>query len=962
MEPCAAFDAEDLRRILLERGQTCRMIDGAELTALERGDGDLLALPYVRGELTEPQWNALLRFHEKGGSLLFLGDTPHVDRWYPYRNSQAPRLDLTRANDTFVLQGLTDAGREVFGDLPELEPFVGRTMEGIRTTAVPPDECRFLLRGGGHFMEASPVVLIERKRPRFFGSRLAIVGFDGGEPRENVLGVCDRPWSFAPGLLNRDWPGCPRMILSLIHALEPAPLAAALDLCPAVDAGEETSVAGRVKNGSDRVLEDATVVLVDERAGRELARCVLSALAPGVAVALPPVAVRPRPGPTTLRIDVRAASGVTASARRTLFARQDSGNRLGFGFSTYRSFRAPRVDRGFQEFVHQMKETGAQYVRLAVNWEDVEPKPGERNWRVPDQLLDLAENEGLKAFFWVFPTARGSGLGEAGIPAWVLKDPAVDRDGRPGNFPCLWSPFYRERYADFLTALARRYARDPRVERFIFDFGNSDFPYGYHYYGGPGNVFDYSPHEQRAFAHWLREVERIPLDALMDRWGRAFETYDDVPVPLAEQTEAWLVYDRFRRWGVHQGIGEVFEIIRREAPDKVPPDMPGHGLGSIADLTTYIYDAKARHWKEERRREPGAVELHNAGPEWGGEPWQVGGRYADYDDALFQSVRLGASYFTIPGPDLGVDGEGIARAGMIRRTLQGASRDAPEIAIIDRMEWHQPRSLAHVGARLDQPVDLLNDQCRFDFSCYRLFALPTCDAFTDDRGTHRLFPADAEYAEELLRAVRRGMNLLLFPDTATGTEHALRRALGLEEVRTTARQQREIVCPDSFGGGQLRGRARGVRAPGSVPLLCDAVGEPVLVQKRIGEGSVLLAGYDEGGDSLDAACSIHQSLSLQGHTLARLLEHLGIRPRSVDSGQACLYKEMVHLEDGRDALLLYSHRERAMDCRIRFRFRREIDGLLDLATGCEYRVERVDGARAVALRVEPRRGYYLVAM
>ena len=82
----------------------------------------------------------------------------------------------------------------------------------------------------------------------------------------------------------------------------------------------------------------------------------------------------------------------------------------------------------------------------------------------------------------------------------------------------------------------------------------------------------------------------------------------------------------------------------------------------------------------------------------------------------------------------------IGRVAMIRRTLAGAKRARPRVAILDRMAWDDRGSLAQVGARLDQPVDLISRTCRYDYAGYGLVVLPPDEIVSTSRGPSSLLP------------------------------------------------------------------------------------------------------------------------------------------------------------------------------------------------------------------------------
>ena len=973
ISPFPTYTAADARRALVGAGFGVEAVTLSGLCGLSRQQADVLVLPYLDGDMSGAPLDGVIRFHAAGGGLLFLGDTPHVGRSYPYRNSQAPDLRLTRCRDPLQIRGLTEMGRKILGDLPDWERMLNREIRGcVRTSAFAPDECYNLLECAAGFKQLSPVVFIERRDRRFLGARAAIVGFDGGEPRENIMGVCDLPWTFDPGLLTRDWAGADVMVARLAAALVPPEVALSLEFDPVVAAGTPQALSLVARNLGSKPHNIEAVLCTDagqasrlqsepgSREGRP-ASPILATLEPGETRIVSARDISCPPGPT--EISAQLAGVPESIVSRTLFAYAGPPDPpLSIGFSVFRVFRTHSVDAAYRDFVHSTGKLGMQYVRMALAWEDLEPEPGSYRWDVPDQLLDLAVSENLPAFFWIFPTARGSGLGEGGVPEWVLREPSVDRFGKPGNFPCIWSPFYRERYFAFLTALASRYADDPRLARFVFDFGNSDFPYTYHYYGDRGDLFDYSPHEQAAFSGWLK-AGGFEIQDLERRWGKSLRDYSDVPVPFSEQREAWLLYDEFRVWGIHQGIKEAVGIIRRHAPSKMPPDFPGHGIGSIADIGTYVHHSQAKRWSEVSRHDPSLTEAHNMGEQWGGEAWQVGARYPDYDDALFQSVRLEADYLTIPGPDLGVWENDIGRVAMIRRTLGGARRARPRIAIMDRMAWNDIGSLAQTGARLDQPVDIISRTCRYDYGCYDLLVLPPDEVILTSRGPSSLLPLDAGYYVAMLDAVERGLKVVVFPRTGLGDPlNPMRRILGIDDVSYGPRVVQEAEYPTSWGGGSAGGFASIVEGEASDQvLLRNSDNQPLALFRPRGRGGFILPGYDAGPDSFDPDFRYDRADSVGGHTLARLLHHLGIAPADLRTGQAGCYKECLFGPE-RDFLLFYSHLAGPLPIEAEFRSPRSPRRILELASGAWHDVApgSTEGWFHFRLTLPPAKGQYFV--
>ncbi|HPO90999.1 MAG TPA: beta-galactosidase [Victivallales bacterium] len=888
------YNADDIVKLLSENHLKYELVSERKINKLSSDTG-ILILPYIDGEFSQKSLDALIRFHSNGGSLFFLGDLPHRGKWYPLRNMFAYKFHLTRSYDDVSIsadkpgiKGLTEKGHSIIGNLNDINFFNGENFHCLRVTAFPPDITYPLLKveSSSHAEKSTSIVAIERKCKKFYGAKFAMIGFNGGEPRENACGAYKFYWKYDPGLLTRKWKDINNVVLKLIKWLTPSP--------------------------------KKTNITIDK-------------------------------------------SDIWMDRLRRIKQKPV------YGFSTYWAFNETKIPDEFKFFCSEMIKRGCRYIRANIPWEDIEPAPKKYDWRKTDQLAKFAEKENFLIQFWVFPTVYGSGLSDAGIPKWTLKEPAIDRFGRKGNFPTLWSQFYREHYFNMLTHLTKRYAKVKALQKFIFDFGNSDFPYSYHYYGGDNTIFDYSPQERKAFVSYLKNELEWSIEKCNILFSKNFTNYNQIPVPFSEEKNAFSVYLDFRTWTIRKGIEEAHSIIRKYAPEKLPPDLPGHGLGSIADLSTYFYEAKAKHFLEEKIFPPKYTKCHNFGKIWGGEPWQVGGDYRQYDEALFQSVRLGADYFTIPGADLGVYGEDIAKIGYIRHTLTGAKRFKSELAVIDDLRWNNFTSLAHVASRFDFPVDLLSKQCRFDFSCYKLLTLPSNDEIlktVTGGGGGRLVPDDEEWYWLLKLSVEKGLNLLIFPETCkiykTGVQRTfLRQVFALEKVKYKNRKIRNIIFPDSFGRGKMSGKAFEVIADGNI-ILKDSQGYPLLIEKKYGKGAVFLAGYDNSGESFDKALNYEEVPYLREHTLLKLCNHLGIQSNRIDSNNLYVWKEIVQKE-GKMYFLLFSHCKKIINAKIKIKLTKNLNSIVDMATNEEFKLKKTENLNwyEFDIHLNPRVGRYL---
>jgi hypothetical protein len=350
------------------------------------------------------------------------------------------------------------------------------------------------------------------------------------------------------------------------------------------------------------------------------------------------------------------------------------------------------------------------------------------------------------------------------------------------------------------------------------------------------------------------------------------------------------------------------------------------------------------------------------GPQWGGEPWQVGGRYPDYDDALFQSVRLQASYLTIPGPDLGVWENDISRIAMIRRSLAGAKRLQPRFAVIDKLSWNDWDSLAHIASRLDQPVDLLSMTCRYDYACYDLLVLPPDEVIETARGKASLLPLDEGFYQSILQAVERGLKVVVYPRTGLGDPlNPMRRLWGLENLAYGDRKNSMITFPESWGGGSATGVCQSLESAGNDTILLENDSfQPVALFRPYGRGGFVLTGFDTRQDSLDSAIRHDSCPDLQRHTLTRMLQHFDISNPRLSTGQATCYKELL-VKGGSEFLVFYSHLQEALEVRCTFQSTQTPSHLLNLATGIPVAIQQTKAPDwfTTTFQLPPQQGYYL---
>jgi hypothetical protein len=123
---------------------------------------------------------------------------------------------------------------------------------------------------------------------------------------------------------------------------------------------------------------------------------------------------------------------------------------------------APKAAWCASTFGRLLDGTAARYVRLSVQWSDVEPAPDRFDFSVIDGLLAEAENRGAKVLLTVGMKAQRHP--EYYIPGWVL-----ERAGLSPGQVVSESPYLRERTLLVIAEVVRHLARSPAIDAWQAD-------------------------------------------------------------------------------------------------------------------------------------------------------------------------------------------------------------------------------------------------------------------------------------------------------------------------------------------------------------------------------------------------------------------------------------------------------------------------------------------------------------
>jgi beta-galactosidase len=181
----------------------------------------------------------------------------------------------------------------------------------------------------------------------------------------------------------------------------------------------------------------------------------------------------------------------------------------------------------WREDVRLMRDAGVDLVAVNVfGWSQLEPRPGEYDFRDLDEVMDLLAEHGIRA---------NLGTGTASTPPWLTTRypevlPAAE-DGTtrwPGGRQawCPSSPVFRERSLALVEQVARRYGDHPALA--LWHVSNE---LGCH------NALCWCDTSAAAFRRWLQD-RYGDVAALNDAWGTTFWSqrygaFDEVLPPRA---------------------------------------------------------------------------------------------------------------------------------------------------------------------------------------------------------------------------------------------------------------------------------------------------------------------------------------------------------------------------------------------------------------------------------------------
>lgn len=196
--------------------------------------------------------------------------------------------------------------------------------------------------------------------------------------------------------------------------------------------------------------------------------------------------------------------------------------------------RAPMLSResarereAWRRDLNQIRALGFNTVRMWADWASTEPERGRYRLEYVDQMMDLAEEAGLKVIIQVYTDSAPEWLGARYPDAAFVTHlgTRIVSQASPGF--CLDHPGVREDVGRFLSAVAARvekrrafHAWDLWSEPHIVNWVWMNFPV----------EFCWCPYTQQKFREWLRE-RYGSLGRLNAAWYRTFSDWKEVEAP-----------------------------------------------------------------------------------------------------------------------------------------------------------------------------------------------------------------------------------------------------------------------------------------------------------------------------------------------------------------------------------------------------------------------------------------------
>ena len=177
--------------------------------------------------------------------------------------------------------------------------------------------------------------------------------------------------------------------------------------------------------------------------------------------------------------------------------------------------------------LRQIKALGFNTIKTWVDWASTEPRRGEFQFDALDQLMALADDEGLRVIVQFYTDSAPEWVGRAWPDASFVTDRGekIGSQSAPGY--CIDHRAVRDAMMTFIAAVSARARRHPSL--YGFDVWSEPHIVNWVWFN-TSPEFCYCAFTQAKFREWLRH-KYGSLDALNAAWYRTFTAWDEVEAP-----------------------------------------------------------------------------------------------------------------------------------------------------------------------------------------------------------------------------------------------------------------------------------------------------------------------------------------------------------------------------------------------------------------------------------------------
>jgi len=221
----------------------------------------------------------------------------------------------------------------------------------------------------------------------------------------------------------------------------------------------------------------------------------------------------------------------------------------------------------------RLKAAGGTVAHVILWWSYLEPEPWKYDFSSLEYALENCRRTGLKAMVSVW-------MGDHGVPKFCRHENMLDQDGKPflgdrgtnagtGWHPSIWGTDSRAHFGALIRELCGKYLDDPEVVAWGFMYQHVEVII-HDRVGKKPHLYDYSPWAQDAFRRYLRDERGFSLEALNDRYGSSFKSWNEVvqpaPTPGIDVSARWSDFQDFRVRSARESFCFVFENVRKADP------------------------------------------------------------------------------------------------------------------------------------------------------------------------------------------------------------------------------------------------------------------------------------------------------------------------------------------------------------------------------------------------------------